>query len=324
MTTEPDRLAIPGYDEVWRLECADALAFVSLHAVIQGRSFGGVRIREYASENDALADALALSRAMSRKVALAGIAGGGGKSVLMVPRKDRAEAVKRLGEFVESLGGRYFCGPDYGFTEADGAVMRGVTRFIAQEDLSDATARGVEAAMRAACEPRVVVVQGLGAVGMPLAERLRASGVRVIASDVRAFEGFERVDPDDVYDLPCDVFAPCAIGGVLDSRTIPRLRCGVVCGAANNPLASEDDAERLRLRGVTYVPDIIANVGATVQGASTAIGEFHLIEGRLAAIGQIVRDVLARASREARSPHHVAVSLADERIEALRKHGATR
>lgn len=316
---KPDRLSIPGYDEVWRLDCAGAVAFVSLHAVIQGRSFGGVRIREYPSENEALADALALSRAMSRKVVLAGIQGGGGKSVLVAPRGDRAAAMKVLGEFVESLGGRYFCGPDYGFTEADGAVMKGVTRFIAQEDLSDATARGVETAMRAACEPRVVVVQGLGSVGRPLAERLRASGVRVLASDVRPFEGFERIEPDGVYDVPCDVFAPCAVGGVLDARTIPRLRCRVVCGAANNPLATEDDAERLRLRGITYVPDIIANVGATIQGASTAIGEAHLVEERLAAIGPLVRDVLARAFREGRSPHHVAVSLADERLATVRK-----
>ncbi len=320
---KPDRLTIPGFDEVWRLDCAGAVAFVSLHAVLQGRAFGGVRIREYSSENDALADALALSRAMSRKVALAGIAGGGGKSVLVAPRGDRAKAVRALGEFVESLAGRYFCGPDYGFTEADGAVMKGATRFIAQEDLSDATARGVETAMRAACDPRVVVVQGLGAVGRPLAERLRASGVRVIASDVRPFEGFGRVTPEAVYDVPCDVFAPCAIGGVLDASTIPRLRCSVVCGAANNPLASEDDAERLRLRGITYVPDFIANVGATIQGASTAVGEAHLIGERLAAIGPLVRDVLARAVHEGRSPHPVAVSLADERIARLRRDPAS-
>lgn len=320
---KPDRLSIPGYDEVWRLDCAGAVAFVSLHAEIQGRSFGGVRIREYSSENDALADALALSRAMSRKVVMAGIAGGGGKAVLMAPQGDRAEAVRALGAFVESLGGRYFCGPDYGFTQADGAVMKSVTRFIAQEDLSDATARGVEAAMRAACEPRVVVVQGLGAVGRPLAERLRASGERVIASDVRPFEDFERVEPDHVYDVPCDVFAPCAVGGVLDARTIPRLRCKVICGAANNPLASEDDAERLRLRGIVYVPDFIANAGATIQGASTAMGESHMIEGRLAAIGQTVRDVLARASHEGRSSHHVAVALADERILRLRRDRAS-
>lgn len=316
-----DRLAIPGYDEVWRVDCAGALAFVVLHAVVRGRSFGGVRIREYPSENDALVDALALSRTMSRKVVLAGIVGGGGKSVLMAPRGDRTEAVRRLGEFVESLGGRYVCGPDYGFTEADGVVMRSVTRFIAQEDLSEATARSVEAAMRAVCRPRVVVVQGLGAVGRRLAERLRASGVCVIASDLRPFEGFERVEPDGVYDVPCDVFAPCAIGGILDARTIPRLRCVVVCGAANHPLATEDDAERLRLHGIVYVPDFLANVGATILGASTAVGEAHLVEERFSRIDPLVREVVDRARREGCSPHRVAVALAEDRLRRMRWRG---
>ncbi len=314
-----DRLSIPGYDEVYRVDCAGAVAFVSLHAVIGGRAFGGVRIKAYGSENAAISDSLALARAMSRKVAMAGITGGGGKAVLVEPRGDRAAAVKRLGEFIETLGGRYFCGADYGFTAEDDAALREATQYVAPSTISTNTARTVEAAMRAVCEPRTVVVQGLGAVGKPLAEGLRGAGVRVIVSDVLPVAGFERVAPETAFDTECDVFAPCAVGGILDAAAIARLRCRVVCGAANNPLASDADAERLRLRGIDYVPDFLANVGATIEGASKAVGEEFLIDARLGTVGPLVREVMDRAHREGRSPHFVAVDLADERIERMRK-----
>lgn len=314
-----DRLSIPGYDEVYRVDCAGAVAYVSLHAVIGGRAFGGVRIKAYGSENAALSDALALARAMSRKVAMGGITGGGGKAVLVEPRGDRPAAVKKLGEFIETLGGRYFCGADYGFTAEDDAALREATQFVAPSTIASSTARTVEAAMRAVIELRKVVVQGLGAVGAQLAESLRGAGVRVVASDVRGVEGFDRVAPETAFDTECDVFAPCAVGGLLDAAAIGRLRCRVVCGAANNPLASDADAERLRLRGIDYVPDFLANVGATIEGASKAVGEEFLIEARLGAVAPLVREVMERARREGRSPHFVAVDLADERIERMRK-----
>jgi glutamate dehydrogenase/leucine dehydrogenase len=126
------RLSIAGFDEVHRVDCAGTPAFVALHAVLRGRSFGGIRIRRYASEDDALADALALARTMSRKVVMAGIAGGGAKSVLVEPPPGRREAaVTALGEFIQTLAGRYHCGADYGFTPADDAVLRRATKHVA-------------------------------------------------------------------------------------------------------------------------------------------------------------------------------------------------
>jgi leucine dehydrogenase len=312
------RITVEGFDEVHRIECAGAVAFVALHAAIGGRAFGGIRVREYPGEREALGDALLLARAMSRKVVLTGIEGGGGKTVLIAPKRDRARALEELGRFVDSLGGRYRCGPDFGFTAADSEALRGATTYFATGDLSPYTARTVLLAMRAVVEPSVVAIQGLGAIGRPLATMLTQGGARVIGSDIAPVPGFERVAPEAIYDVACDVFAPCALGGVLDEQTIARLRCRVVCGGANNPLASEADAERLRARGITYVPDFIANSGATIHGASTMIGEVDHIEARLASVATLTREVVERAAREGRSPHAVAVEMADAIIAAKR------
>lgn len=316
------RLAIDGYDEVYRLECGGSVAFVALHAVLMGRAFGGVRIRRYDGEREALDDALALARAMSRKVALTGIPGGGAKAVLIEPRERRADAVRELGDFVESLGGRYVCGPDYGFTADDGAVIEQATRFVGRGELGAATAEGVALAMEAAVEPRVVAIQGLGAVGRQLAALLLSRGARVVASEVRGAAGdvgVEIVDPDAIYSVPCDIFAPCAVGGLLDAQAIARLRCRAVCGAANNPLArDEEDAELLRARGIAYVPDFIANAGAIIRAASEFVGQGALVGARMAAVRDLAREVLTRAAREGRSPQVVAVEMADARITEMR------
>ncbi len=323
-----EQLAVDGFEQVYRLELGGMVAFVALHAVLAGRAFGGIRIAEYPDEQAALEDACALSQAMSRKVVLAGIRGGGGKSVIMEPAReqqpdvDRAACVQALGRFIESLGGRYCCGPDYGFTRADDEALRTATQYVACSGMSASTAQGVLTSMRRV-SPRLqrVAVQGLGAVGRPLAEMLQDSGVHVIACDPRPFDDFERVGLEEIFDVECDVFAPCARGGVLNEQTIPRLRCGLVCGGANNPFGSDGDMRRLHDRGIASVPDVISNAGATVVGASTALGEPQLIEERLAAIGDVAELVCRRAADENRTSDAVAREMADERIAALRANG---
>lgn len=326
MTARP--LTIPGLDEVFELRVAGTAAFVAIAHAARGRAFGGIRVRAYPTQDDALADALALARAMARKVALAGIEGGGAKTVVIEPPPERrAEAIAELGAFIESLGGRYQSGPDYGFTPADEAVLRRATAHVARGDLASGTAESVARTMAAAAAfasvpLRRVVIQGVGSVGKLLAARLAAAGVDVAGADVRPFDGVAAIPADAVHDAPCDVFAPCAAGGVLDARTIARLRCRVVCGAANNPLASEADAERLRARGIVYVPDVLANAGATIVGASRALGEERFVPARMDALVALTADVLARAAREGRSPHHVALEIADARIAAMRASAA--
>jgi leucine dehydrogenase len=312
------RLEIDGFDEVYRLDCGGAIAFVALHAVIEGRTFGGIRIRHYEAEADALEDALRLARAMSRKVAMAGIRAGGAKTVLVEPRGRRAEAVRALGEFIESLGGRYHCGPDLGFTADDDTALRGVTGHVACGILGDVTARGVLSAMRAVCEPRSAAVQGLGSVGRPLARELERAGVRVTGTDLRDVPGVDTVAPEEIYDVEADVFSPCAVGGSLDAVTVERLRCSVVCGGANNPCATAHDADRLHERGIIYVPDFLASAGAVIDGGSKAMGEAHLVEERLSGMAGRVRDVMERARREDLPPWRVAVREADRRIARLR------
>lgn len=322
-----ERVDVPGFDEVMRLRCGGAVAFLALHRVLRGRAFGGIRIRAYDREEDALADALALAEAMSRKCALAEIPGGGAKTVLCEPDPARREeALRELAAVIDGLGGRYLCGGDYGFTRDDQRIIAAGTRHIACGDGDDATAAGVQAAMSAISEVRVVAIQGLGRVGARLAARLIDAGVRVIAADPRddaaAELPIERVSIAAIASVPCDVFAPCAHGGVLDARTIPRLRAAAVCGAANNPFASDDDADRLHARRIDYVPDVIANAGATIVGASTILGEAPAIDARMAALPALAKELVARAREEGRSAHHLARELADRRIAALRASSA--
>lgn len=317
-------LSVPGFEEVYELRFAGTAAFLAIAHAARGRAFGGIRIRSYEAESQALDDALALARAMARKVALAGIEGGGAKTVVIEPPAERrAEALAELGRFIESLGGKYKCGPDYGFTAADEAILRSVTSHVATGDLAAGTAESVARTMIAAAgRLERVVIQGFGSVGRLLAERLKREGATAVIAEVNPPVGltdtFRAVSPDTVFDEPCDVFSPCALGGVLHERTIDRLRCRVVCGAANNPLASPADADRLQARGIVYVPDVLANAGATIVGASRALDEEREIPRRMDALVALTGDVLARAAAEGRSPHHVALQLADERIAALR------
>lgn len=319
------RRDVPGFDEVVRLDLGGTVAYLALHAVVRGRAFGGIRIRPYLSEEAALGDALDLARAMSRKVVLAGLLGGGGKTVMIEPPAgvDRAACMARLGEYIESLGGRYCCGPDLGFTAADDAALRSTTRHVACSGMSVATARTVRDTMFAVRpDIRRVALQGLGAVGAPLARMLEARGVEVVACDVRPEVEGALVEPDAILDEPADVFAPCAAGAVLDRDAVRRLRVGLVCGGANNPFASSGDARRLHARGIGYVPDVLSNCGAAIVGVSTTLGESDRIEERLAAVGPLAREICERAERENRSSHEVAQEMGDERVAELRASAA--
>ncbi|MEZ4453584.1 MAG: Glu/Leu/Phe/Val dehydrogenase dimerization domain-containing protein [Nannocystaceae bacterium] len=316
-----DRVDVPGFDQVMRLRCGGATAYLALHRVLHGRAFGGIRIRTYPREEDALADALALAEAMSRKCALAEIPGGGAKTVLCEPAPARREeALRELAAVIDGLGGRYLCGGDYGFTVDDQRIVAAGTRHIACGDGDDATAAGVQRAMSAIQDVRVVAIQGLGRVGARLAARLVDAGLTVIAADPRDDAArdlpIERVSIDAIASVPCDVFAPCAHGGTIDAATIDRLRARAICGAANNPLATEADARRLVERGIDLVPDFLANAGALIHGASRAVGEADRIEARMERIPALTREILDRARAEARSPQAIARSIADARIAA--------
>lgn len=337
-----DAMAREGFEEVLAVHDRDSglRAFVGVHDTAGGPAFGGIRRFPYPDERSGLMDVLRLSLAMSQKCALADLAVGGGKIVVLDrPDLDLEGGYRHLGRVIASLGGRYYAGPDVGTGERELAWVAAETEHCTPPgaeglgNLPAATAAGVFGGLAAALaeldgEPawagRTVVLQGLGRVGEALARRLVALDVKVLASELdeeraqglAAELGLELLEPGTEFDVPSDAFCPCAMGGILHDVTIQRLRARIVCGAANNPLGHARHGRRLHERGILYVPDIVVNAGAVIRGA-----EYHLngrptplaeIEVR---IGALAADVLREATRTRQSPVGVALREAARRLE---------
>lgn len=321
--------------EIVREAAAGCVAVIVLHSTRLGPAFGGIRRWAYPGVEAAGADAWCLAEAMTLKCALAGVPGGGGKVALIDhPRLDRAAAYEMIGARVERLGGRFFTGPDVGTGSDDLACVARRTGYVTRPevvgDLAEPTAHGVFAGIGAvlerlelACSDATVAIQGLGAVGSRLAAKLIDAGARVLAADVdaerlaRAREfGVEPLPNEEIVGAPCDVFAPCALGGVIDAGAVQRLRARAVAGAANNVLATPADGHAMWRRGILYAPDCVINAGALLRGA------LHHLEGvpasaeRIATIGARVGEILDRARRENVPPEVIAVRVARERISA--------
>jgi len=325
-------------------------AVVAIHSTALGPALGGTRFWPYRSEEEALVDVCRLARGMTYKHAAAGLDQGGGKAVIWGdPATDRSEAlIRAYGRFVHGLGGRYLTAEDVGTTQADMDLIRRETPHVTgvspslggSGDPSPATAWGVRAAMRAAAEVRWgdadlagrhVVVSGVGKVGRALVGHLLDDGAAVTVADVRpeavaaaladhpgAGDRLRTVDAADALTVPCDVLSPCALGAVLDERTIPGLRCEVVTGAANNQLATPEDDHRLAERDVLYVPDYVANAGGVINIAEEAAGyDRDRAYARVAGIHDTVLAVLARARADGIPPGEAADRHAEARIAAV-------
>ncbi|HSD48744.1 MAG TPA: Glu/Leu/Phe/Val dehydrogenase dimerization domain-containing protein [Actinomycetota bacterium] len=321
--------------------------FVCVHSTVLGPAAGGTRMKVYAEPGDALRDGLRLASAMTSKNAMAGLPLGGGKGVLAVPQipsgAGRRALLLRYADLVESLHGTYWTACDMNTSSADMDVVGercssvfGRTEAAGGSGTSaPATAVGVFEGLRAAVAHafgdddlagRGVAVQGVGAVGGPLARMLADRGGRLTLADldeVRA-KGLadeldaETVGTDEIVDVECDVFSPCATGGVLSAATIPRLRCRVVAGAANNQLAEPEDADRLAERGIVYAPDYVVNAGGMIHlAALEMLGEDEAArDERLRAIGETLTEVLSVASERGISTAAAADALVAERIAA--------
>jgi leucine dehydrogenase len=305
--------------------------FIALHSSTLGPPMGGTRLRQYPTPADGLLDAMRLARGMTHKWAALEIPYGGGKGVLAVPGPLRGEArvglLRRYGRLVESLGGGFSTGEDLGTTPRDMEILAAETSHVhgvepegGVRDPGPYTARGVffgiGRAARSVLSRGVgdlsVLIQGVGDVGRPLAQALHSGGARILVSDLddRALSWASQelqaqvVAPESVYDTECDVFAPCAIGGVLNHRTIPRLRCRLVAGSANNQLESDDDAARLHDRGIVYLPDYIVNAGGALAFALHGQGERNpeaLMEA-MSRVGLAVAEILEEARNRAEPP----------------------
>ncbi|MBS1844367.1 MAG: Glu/Leu/Phe/Val dehydrogenase [Actinobacteria bacterium] len=318
---------------------------IAVHSTVLGPALGGARMWHYESPGDGVEDALRLARAMTYKAAAAGLALGGGKGVICAPTPERPEGELRrallldFGDAVASLGGKYVTAEDVGTDAADMATIAERTSHVVglpderggSGDPSPVTARGVLAALRACLEHRFgdpslrgvrVCVVGAGHVGGRLARLLAGGGAEVTLTDVdrsrRALAeelGARWVEPGDAILAECDVLAPCALGGVIDAATVERLRCAIVCGAANNVLADEALAADLTRRGIVYAPDFIANSG----GLISVYAELHQLDrdavtGLVDHIGSVVLEVLGAADRRGTTPLAEAQALALERL----------
>jgi leucine dehydrogenase len=308
-----------------------AWIFIALHSTALGTAVGGTRMRVYPTPGEGLRDAQRLAETMTSKWATLEMPIGGGKAVIAVPGplapETRRGLLRRYGALVESLHGAFGTGEDLGTTPEDMAVIAETTRYVHGIDEGRVTdpgpftargvLRGIEAAVRAVLGREdlagvSVLVQGVGDVGFPLAKELAERGARLLVSDVdqgriaRAVDqlGATVVAPDEVSDTEHDVFAPCAIGGVLSPATIPRLRCRIVAGSANAQLDSPADAARLHERGIVYVPDYVVNAGGALAFALHGRGERDLdaLLTRMDKVGEIVAMVLDEAAAEGTTP----------------------
>ncbi len=299
-------------------------AVIALHNTVRGPAIGGVRLWQYGNEESAIQDALRLSEAMTFKAAVVDIPFGGGKAVILADGKEqepgiRIARLRAFGRFVESLGGCYIAGPDVGTSTTDMAQIKAVTghvvccpvEFGGSGDPAPMTAYGVLQGMQALVEEALgvnslvgvrVAIQGLGNVGMNLARLLIAEGAVVIGTDIRPEVvrqasmqlPIEIVLPEEIYDVPAAIFAPCALGGVLNDRTIGRLSCKIVAGAANNQLEADMHAEVLRQRGIVYGVDYVLNAGGLINAAQELEGYNHQkARQRVACIYDTVKRMLA-------------------------------
>jgi leucine dehydrogenase len=313
---------------------------IAVHSTVLGPAAGGCRIWDYNSVEDALTDALRLSRGMTYKNAMADLPLGGGKAVIYRINTERVDAFQRFGDAVEKLGGKYITAEDVGATVADMRAIAGRTSYVAGlpkeagqagGDPSPATALGVFVSIKAllggSVQGKTIAVQGVGAVGFNLCRLLHAEGAKIVVSDVnranlQRAEALEvEIAPvDQIHAVAADLFSPCALGAGLNERTISELGAPIVCGAANNQLATEADGERLVARGVTYAPDYVVNAGGIINVSAEYLGEAaDVVDGRLRAIAPRLLKVLEAAKSENVPPHVAADRIVRAKLEAARK-----
>ncbi len=317
-------------------------ALICIHDTTLGPALGGVRMWTYAKEEDAVRDALRLARAMTYKASAAGLDLGGGKAVLIGdPLKDKNEGLfKAMGKAVASLGGRYIATDDVGTSMQDLEWIATQTPYVTglplhlggSGDSTMPTAHGVMRAMQACAQEvfgkidlkdKVVAIQGVGKVGANLARLLHEAGARLIVADINKSAldaivketGASVGKPEDIATTKCDIFAPCALGGVLNSRSIPRLQCQVVCGAANNQLAEGDNGDEVHTRGILYCPDYIANAGGVINLALelTSYDE-DVSYDKIEKIFDTASRVIARSKQQKISTAKAADLIAEERV----------
>ncbi|APC48351.1 branched-chain amino acid dehydrogenase [Virgibacillus halodenitrificans] len=321
-------------------------AIIAIHDTTLGPALGGTRMWTYSSEEEAIEDALRLAKGMTYKNAAAGLNLGGGKTVIIGdPKKDKnPEMFRAFGRYIQGLNGRYITAEDVGTTVQDMDLIHMETDFVtgisaeagSSGNPSPVTAYGVYKGMKAAAkeafnddslEGKTIAVQGVGNVAYALCEYLHKEGAKLIVTDInkgaveRAVEAFNAtaVDPEDIYDVDCDIYAPCALGATVNDDTIPRIKAKVIAGSANNQLKSSEHGDIIFEKGIVYAPDYVINSGGVINVADELVG---YNEERALKKVETIYDSLQKVfeiSRRDHIPSYLAADrMAEERIEAER------
>lgn len=340
-----ERLIVKGYEKVIQVSDPKAglNAIIAIHNTVLGPALGGIRVQPYPSFEAALEDALRLAKGMTHKSAVAQVGFGGGKSVIIAdPKTEKTpKLLMAFGAAVEKLGGTYICAEDMGCTTEDVKIIRKMTKYVvglpSEHSSGDpgpftawGTFRGIQSVVKwlynsDSLEGKKIAVQGLGNVGGYLVDHLFWAGAELVLTDTDASKlerfgkkyGAKIVSPDQILEEDCDVFAPCARGGILNDLTIPKFRCKAIAGSANNQLLRDIHAQMLKERGILYAPDFVINAGGLLN-VSTELDDdgynpitprykVHHIYDTLLAIYEI-------ADKNQESTHQAALALADYRI----------
>ena len=339
-----DTVAEMGHEQL--VLCQDSASgyrgIIAIHSTVLGPALGGTRFWSYASDEEAIVDALRLARGMTYKNAVAGLNLGGGKSVIIGDNKTafREMIFRAHGRFVESLGGRYITAEDVGTSTADMDYVHMETDYVSglagrSGDPSPVTAHGVFRAIQASAKEcwgtddlstRTVALQGCGHVGYYLAKELHEAGAKLVVTDIDADRvkrvvnefGARGVAADEIYSATADIFAPCALGAIINDKTIPQLKVEIVAGAANNQLLEERHGDELERRSIIYAPDYVANAGGVINVYSELAGWTSARSFRKAdEIYETIRKVFEIAKEEKVPTYLAADRLAEQRIRAV-------
>ena len=339
-----DTIAGMGHEQL--VLCQDSASgyrgIVAVHSTVLGPALGGTRFWNYATDEEAIVDALRLARGMTYKNAVAGLNLGGGKSVIIGDNKtaDREMIFRAHGRFVESLGGRYITAEDVGTSTADMDYVHMETDYVSglagrSGDPSPVTAHGVFRAIQASARERwgsddlankTVALQGCGHVGYYLAKELHEAGAKLVVSDIDADRvkrvvaeiGARAVPSEEIYSVQADIFAPCALGAIINDKTIPLLKVEIVAGAANNQLLEERHGDELERKSILYAPDYVANAGGVINVYSELAGWTSARSFRKAdEIYDTVLKVFEIAKTQKIPTYLAADRLAEQRIQAV-------
>jgi leucine dehydrogenase len=348
-------IPVDGYEKVVRCDdhASGLKAFISVHDTTLGPALGGVRMWSYASEQQAFSDVNRLAQSMTYKSVVAGTGLGGGKAVILGdPQRDKSEPLLRaLGRFIDTLDGLYIAAEDVGTTAQDLCLVRQETRFVAglPQELGSSgnpapfTALGVFLGMRACLERQLrtsdftgmrVAVQGCGNVARYLCQHLHQAGAVLIVTDtvpekaqqMAAQYNARLVAPEAIYDVESEVYAPCALGGTLNDNTLPRLRCQIVAGSANNQCLAVEHGDQLQARGILYAPDFVINAGGVMNIAvelePEGYSEPRALD-RVRAIYNTLSAVFDMAEHSHITTSRAALVLAEHQLEAARRRKAS-